>query len=397
MNAHSGDKVDIMSKESEESVAAKAPIAEKVFSTLLSLLTFKAAFFVVALIMVQFFSIWDEAQFRQVRHWPHDGESKLSSRFATWDAAHYLFLAQKGYQKDDLSCAFYPLWPALIRLGSYVTGDVFSAGLVLANIFSIAAILLFWRLVLQLHGSELATLSTVLLLVFPGSIFLSFIYTESLFLFLLALFFLFLFRDNLVGASIVGFFLPLTKAIGIFCLVPLLWRCYFDDRRPARQIFAGYGPTAGYATYFLIMYYFTGDAFEGFKAQQHYFAKPSIGKIFDLGLNFRAFFCLGDFPASAVDILNRIFFVVYLASLPGIWRLNKTLCVYAVLAGVVPALSASFYSFTRNVATCLPMFIGLAFYIHKCRYPVVRWLTVAVLLGIQLFLLFYYLNARFAG
>ncbi len=393
MNAHS-DKADTIS---QEPVTAKAHVTGEVFRILLPLLTFKAAFFVVALIMVQFFSIWDEAQFKEVRRWPSEGDSKLSSRFATWDGAHYLYLAKNGYQKGDLSCAFYPLWPGLIKLGSYVTGDVFSAGLALANLFSIAAIMLFWRLVLQLHGAELATLSTVLLLVFPGSIFLSFIYTESLFLFLLALFFLFLLRNNLLGACIVGFFLPLTKAIGIFCLIPLLWRCYFDDRRPVREMLTGYGPMAGYATYFLTMYYFTGDAFEGFKAQQHYFAKPSIGKIFDLSLNVRAFFCLGDFPASAVDILNRIFFVVYLVSLPGIWRLNKTLFVYAVVAGVVPALSASFYSFARNVATCLPMFIGLAFYLHKCRYPAVRWLTVAVLLGIQLFLLFYYLNARFAG
>ena len=393
MNASSEEKAETMFN---TSTGSGAPVPAGVLRMLLPLLTFKAAFFVVALVMVQFFSIWDDAEFRKVRRWPPGGESTLSSRFATWDAAHYLHIAENGYRKGDLACAFYPLWPAVIKLGSYITGDVFSSGLALANLFSIAAVLLFWRLVCELSGSGMATTASTLLLVFPGSLFLSFIYTEALFLFLLASFFLLLLRNNWQGAAIVGFFLPLTKAVGIFCLAPFVWHWY-SQRRPGREILGVCGPVAGYALYFLVMYHFTGNPMEGFEAQRNYPTQPSVSKVLDIPLNFRALFFIGDFPASAVDILNRLFFIVFLVSLPGIWHVNKTLFVYALLAGIIPALSASFYSFVRNVATCLPMFIGLAFYLQKNPHPVIRWSLVTAFLGVQLFLLFYYVNAFFAG
>src|SRR5688572_22283219 len=127
MNAPSEANLSISSSQGVPSTA-DAP-TKGMMSVLLPLLTFKAAFFVVALIMIQFFSIWNEGDFAKVRHWPFEGKSTLASRFATWDAAHYLYLAENGYRVGDLSCAFYPLWPALIKLGSFVTGDVFSAGL----------------------------------------------------------------------------------------------------------------------------------------------------------------------------------------------------------------------------------------------------------------------------
>jgi hypothetical protein len=364
---------------------------------LLPLLTFKAAFFVVALVMVQFLSTWNTGDFRIVRHWPLKGEATLVSHFATWDGAHYLFVAQYGYLKGDQSCAFYPLWPMLIKLGSVFTGgNLFVAGLVLANLFFIAAILLFRRLITEWHGLEMANTATLLLLAFPGSIFFSFIYTESLFLFLIVLFFYFLFRNDCLGVAIVGFFLPLTKAIGIFCVAPLLWHLY-SNRRPAREALAVFGLIAGYVGYFAIMYFFTGNAFEGFEAQRFYPTKPSISKIIDLRLNAMAFFFIGNFPVSAVNILNRIFFASLLITLPWIWQLNKTYFVYAVFAGIVPAFSALYFSYTRNVVTCFPFFLALAGYLVARGSHRLKWFLILLFCGLETFLLYYYVNCKFAG
>ncbi len=59
-----------------------------------------------------------------------------------WDAIHYLDIAQYGYttvgdRKFDL--AFFPFYPLLVRIASYVIGNYVVSGLVVSGIFSIAA------------------------------------------------------------------------------------------------------------------------------------------------------------------------------------------------------------------------------------------------------------------
>src|SRR5438552_3436994 len=119
----------------------------------------------------------------------------------------------------------------LIRACSHFTGhNHLIAGLLLANLLSIAATALFHRFVTLYHGLQTANLATILLLAFPGALFFSFIYTESLFFLLIVLFFWFLFKENFLAAAVVGFFLPLTKAIGIFCLLPALAYLVFNKK-----------------------------------------------------------------------------------------------------------------------------------------------------------------------
>ena len=57
-----------------------------------------------------------------------EGSPNWQSRFATYDAAHYLYLAVHGYKKDDPSCAFYSLYPGLIYCGSLLIGIPFWSG-----------------------------------------------------------------------------------------------------------------------------------------------------------------------------------------------------------------------------------------------------------------------------
>ena len=55
-------------------------------------------------------------------HWPVDEPVGRSTHFKTWDAQHFLFLAEEGYAEARSNTqAFYPLWPLLIRIGSFVT------------------------------------------------------------------------------------------------------------------------------------------------------------------------------------------------------------------------------------------------------------------------------------
>ena len=132
---------------------------------------------------------FDEGKFYGMRaRWPRDGNPVLASHFATWDAAHYLYLSEVGYAKDVKSCAFYPLWPLLVRgFAPLLGGSHVLTGLVLANAFSLAAWALFHRLVARRWGESAANWALAFLIAFPGALFFQFNYTESLFLLLVLL------------------------------------------------------------------------------------------------------------------------------------------------------------------------------------------------------------------
>ncbi len=361
------------------------------------LVVWKACFLLLAMASMDALPRWESGEYPGHRHWPVKGEPSLESRFATWDAAHYLFLAQGGYQKRDLSSAFYPLWPALIRGGSYLCGhNVFLAAMILAQVLSILGVLAFHRLVFELHDVGIANLATLFLLSFPGAIFFSLPYTESLFLLLASLFLLFLLRGQMWKASAVGFFLPLTKAIGIFAIAPMAYE-WWSKRKPASQALSFYGPILGYGAYFALMYFLTGNALEGFEAQRFYPHKPSIGNMVNVSGIYHSFVNVGSFHDSMNSALDRVFFLIFLVSLPFIWRLNKTLFFYAIFAGGVPALSTWFFSYSRNVMMCLPLFIVLAIHLQGANRRWWRWSLLTGLFGLQVFFLTRYLNFMWAG
>lgn len=329
--------------------------------------------------------------------WPHSATPSLASRFAAWDAAHYLTLSQDGYEAGSHSCAFYPLWPAVIRAATVLTpGNPLLPGLLLANGLSVVAFWLFYRLVETRLGEALARDSLVLLLAFPGALFLSFPYSEPLFLSLVLLLFLFIFREEYLWAAVPAFLLPLTRAVGIFIAVPLAWHLY-EHRRSWRHWLLLLAPLLGYAAYFGLMRASTGNAFEGFDAQRAYPNSPSIANIFNLPAFARAFASIGSFDGMLDGALDRALFIVFLAMLPLIYRLNKTWFWYALPTGLIPALSNQLFSYRRFIIVCFPVFIALAELLARARSRWFFWYYVVLLAGIQAWAVKQFLTFNWAG
>mgnify|MGYP000949463172 FL=1 len=314
------------------------------------------------------------------------------------DGGFYIEIARNGYKNEKVlgARAFYPLYPALIRVGSYLTGGNYPlSGFLLSNLFSFLAALLFYDYVRRQYNNEIATWSVIFLIAMPGSMFLSLIYTESLFLFLIILFFRYLSSGNIARAAMVGFFLPLSRPVGIFCILPLLWELY-QQRRKLVDYISVLAPLLGYAAYFGIIYYYTGDPFEGFKAQKYFPNEASIKKIIDVVGIGKALINITAFHEMKSSLLDRILFLGFLTSLPFIWRLNKTLFWYALPVGLLPALTNLFMSFTRYLVVVFPVCILLAV---SLRSPQNRWIkyTIAtIMFSIQLYLLYCYLTLRWA-
>ncbi len=167
--------------------------------------------------------------------WLATQQTKISRHFTTWDASHYLVLSEAGYFKGLKSCAFYPLWPLTVLWVSDATGvSRLIAGMVLANLFSLAGWTLFWSITAKRFGASVAKWALAFLVVFPGSVFYQFIYTEPLF-FLLVMLLWFGMESRCYGlACMAAFLLPLSRAVGVFALLPILWHMLKRWRAAAR-------------------------------------------------------------------------------------------------------------------------------------------------------------------
>lgn len=389
-------------------------------------------------------SLGEFATLRQ--RWPREGGPTFASHFASWDAGYYLSLSEAGYSPKDEACAFYPLWPLLIRWFSPVTGGShLIAGLVLANVFSLAAWGLFHRLVARRWGAAAANWSLVFLIAFPGALFFQFNYTESLFLLLVLLLWWALEEQRHGWACLAASLLPLTRGVGVFAVLPIAWYALKPAApwlkakvvqaswlsgpgwkaalllAPSRRAGAGgvpgsdaapsatlplrevagrawllAAPLVGWATYLALMGSWTGNPFEGFQAQKHW-GVHSISNLWDVPKFVVGFFTPTEWHAFRGSMLDRLAFLPLLYCLPVLWRLDKGLLVWACILGILPAMSGTFTSFTRFASCAFPMYIALAVFLGRREWRWLRYAVLAVFATLHVVLVWRYVNCRWAG
>jgi hypothetical protein len=114
-------------------------------------------------------------------------EVGVLDRFVYWDSFHFLRIADLGYVPPGLECcdqAFFPGYPLVIRLVSLLTGaNLTLAALIVSELAGAVAAVILWRLAADSAGGVRAARAAVLFLsVAPFGIFLSAVYSESLFL-----------------------------------------------------------------------------------------------------------------------------------------------------------------------------------------------------------------------
>jgi len=139
---------------------------------------------------------------------------------ARWDSAWYLQIAHSGYSTKPAS-AFFPLYPLLIRLGSFAFGSALLAG-ALISVAAMSAALYLLYLLARLDLSDAQARSTVMLVAFfPTSFFLSAVYTEALFL-MLSVGAIYAARlDRWAWAGVLGGLAAATRSGGVLILLAL--------------------------------------------------------------------------------------------------------------------------------------------------------------------------------
>lgn len=346
--------------------------------------------------------LFNEGNYRGNFHWPANAPPTFATLYATWDAQHYLFLSQHGYQRLPPNQApfnaFYPLWPWFIRTfaGATPRAHLLTA-LLLSSLLSLAALVLFHRLVRLDHGTPAADGALLLLLAFPSAFVLVLPYSESLFLLLAVLFFLSLRHGWTGGVALCGLLLPLARAIGVLLVVPLaiqLWR----SRAPARRFALLLTPVLGFLAYLGVLYATTGDPCTGFTVQRHYPSHISVARLWDLGSFGRALLPAGGLALHGFtdSLLDRVVFALFVVTLPLVWRLGPMWFVYALVAGLMPAVVNPFMSYTRYSLLVLPLFMSWGLVLARPGRGALRALVAGASLLLQVLLLLRHVNAYWA-
>lgn len=374
-------------------------------------LTFWSVLLVALLYCGSFDRLW-------TLYWPDGGSEEFKRHFIPYDGSFYINIAENGYTSGTEPCAFYPLWPALIHSFSFLFRDSsIAVALLLANGISIAGWVLFYAFIVRKWGARCAKYSLLFLVAFPGSLFFEFAYSESLF-FLLLMALLWAFECNLFFLACgVAFLLPLTRPIGIFCIIPILWHATLvsgtltlqgTPRSSALSIpswsaspwylvlGAAFAALLGWAVYLLIMFLWTSNPFEGFSAQR-FWGVHKIANLWNIQKFVTAWLSPSTWHGYVGSFLDRTIFTLILYCMPLAFKLDKALFVWLWVLCVLPAMSGSFTSLTRYASVAFPVFIALGAYFESDRKQGARVTLLAIFFLIQTILVWRYVNFSWAG
>jgi hypothetical protein len=196
-------------------------------------------------------------------------EGRLLGVWQRWDACWYLRIAQFGYEAGEPGTAFFPLYPAAIRLiGPFAFGNLTLAALIVSGIGYIAAMTILHAMVTTDLDRDTADRSILYLSVFPTAFFFFAPFTESVFL-ALALGAIYGMRTRRYGiATVAALLAGLTRPQGFLLALPLGWEALqlvrthrFAEghrRATATAVVAAAAPVAGFASFVALSKVVTG-------------------------------------------------------------------------------------------------------------------------------------------
>jgi hypothetical protein len=162
----------------------------------------------------------------------------LAAPSVRWDAIWYLRIAHEGYRTASES-RFFPLYPLVMRAGSWLTGSSVIAGLLISFVALFVALELIRRLTELELGSAPARATAAFVAFGPMALFLSAIYSESLFLALSAGAFYAARRGGWRWAGVLGGLAAMTRIGGFLLFAPLVLLYYYGPRSDAEAMPAG--------------------------------------------------------------------------------------------------------------------------------------------------------------
>jgi hypothetical protein len=286
-----------------------------------------------------------------------------------WDAPHYLDLARMGYVSQGVEArwiVFFPLYPWLVRVTSYVLSDELLSAFFVSGVASVAAGLLLYNLArVDEEPEEVARASVFYLLIFPTAYFLHIGYNESLFLACALGAFVAARRRCWWAAGLLGFFAALARINGVLLLPALAFEAWAEYRGAERRVRAEWLwlllVGAGFGVYLFINWWVFGDPREFLKMQGDHWAKSLTWPWVGIVETWRAGWGRAPSDAQMVGWQEFAFVVLGLGMTVWAWlRLRTSYAVWMSCNWLLWTSTKFVLSVPRYTLVLFPAFILLA-------------------------------------
>lgn len=295
----------------------------------------------------------------------------LFSSLANFDGIHYLLIAKNGYHQWEQ--AFFPLYPLLIRIFNPVFKNELITGLSISHLSFLIGLSIFAKYLKMIDKKINPFQVIIFLLLFPTSFFFSALYTEGLFFFLFTSSLYFLKKEKYFLAFIFALLTSLTRLIGVFLIIPILFKIIKNSKDKNKKIFLLFSPVFGLGIYCFYLWKTTGDPLMFFHSQPAFGANRSTNIIilpqvvwrylkifFTASFNFQYFISLFEFL-----IFFLVFFVLIIDFFENLKIKNKNfdliaLNIFSLVNLILPTLTGTFSSIPRYSLFSLSFFIFIS-------------------------------------
>jgi len=157
------------------------------------------------------------------------------ARLGGFDGVHYqTIIRHRGYREIGGIQAFFPLYPILIWLLDSLTHQTIVSGLLISSVSLYGALYFFFAWAARAYDRRTSWWLLAILLTLPGSFFYLTVYTESLFLCLLAAMIYAYSRRRYAWVAILGILLSACRVVGIIAVVAVAGDHLFQAWREKR-------------------------------------------------------------------------------------------------------------------------------------------------------------------
>jgi Dolichyl-phosphate-mannose-protein mannosyltransferase len=313
--------------------------------------------------------------------------------WARWDSFWYLRIVHNGYFYRDgkqSSVAFFPLYPLLISTVSpLLNNNTLIAGLLISNSAFLAALLVLYKLTEEEFDAQIAQRAVLLASIFPTAIFFRVLYTESLFILLALCIFYCARKGRLtddwrwwVAAGAFGALISSTRMTGITLAAPIAlewmrahgwtlrttlqietWRTLWQAVRRNPLIIAVLAMVPlGLLAYMGYQWYQFGDPLVFLRTQATWHQKL-VGPFQAIHTTWHSI--LTGWHYHWYHWLNLAAFFSAFGIGAAAWRrLGTSYGVFCFATIMIPIMSTT-GSMSRFVVVLFPMFMILAWWLHK--------------------------------
>lgn len=291
----------------------------------------------------------------------------LEHTLTRWDGGIYLTIAQRGYQNHlppptaphrawDLNIAFFPLFPALIRLVHVVTHlGIVKSGFLVAEAGALAGALMVWYMVHDRYGLTAADRATALVVCFPGAFILSTTYSETLLIPLVAGCLIALHHERWVLAGVLAGLSTAVDPTAIAVVVPCVVAAVIaiTRRREWTSLAAPLLSPAGYIAYMAYLWAHVGSPLAWFRVERRGWGQhTTLAALWDEVVKFAEHpFKFPDYTTMTAGIVVAAILLVVAVRA----RADVTWLSYGAAVFVLPLLSAQLGFRPRIVLHAFPL------------------------------------------